>query len=366
MLIGLVVNPIAGMGGRVGLKGTDGEPILSESVKRGAEPIAGTRTLEALRAAGPLDHHDFLTAAGDMGGQLLREVGARYEVVYFPSSPTSSKDTVEACRRIADRGVRIMVFAGGDGTARNVMDAIDLRIPVMAIPSGVKMHSGVFSVTPEASGRLLRGFVSDAFPLRKAEVMDVDEIAFRKGRLSASLHGHMMIPYEPSLVQPAKSEAGGGSTEDEKDEIGQYFAELVERDVIYILGPGTTVDAVARHIGVEKTLLGVDVVMNGRLIVRDASEKDLVTTLESRLEARIVVTPIGAQGFIFGRGNQQISPAVIRKVGLDNIVVVASPSKLRETKRLRLDTGDAELDATLKGHRKVITGYARRSVVKVE
>jgi len=366
VLIGLVVNPIAGMGGRVGLKGTDGDPILSESVKRGAEPIAGTRTLEALHAVGPLDRHDFFTAAGGMGEHLLREVGAKYEVVYIPSSPTSSKDTLEACRRIVDRGVQIMVFAGGDGTARNVMDAIDLRIPVVAIPSGVKMHSGVFSVTPEASGRLLRGFVSDAFPLRKAEVMDVDEVAFREGRLSASLYGYMMIPYEPALVQPAKSETGGGSTEDEKDEIGHYFAEIVERDVVYILGPGTTVDAVARHMGVEKTLLGVDVVMNGRLIARDASEKDLMTILESHLEARIVITPIGAQGFIFGRGNQQISPAVIGKVGLDNIILIASPSKLRETKMLRSDTGDAGLDATLKGHRKVITGYARRSVVRVE
>jgi len=246
------------------------------------------------------------------------------------------------------------------------MDAIDQKIPVIAIPSGVKMHSGVFSTTPEASGRLLKDFASGSLQVHKAEVMDIDEDAFREGRLSASLYGYMIIPYEQSLIQPAKSEVVGTSTEDEKDEIGQYLAENIEEDIMYILGPGTTIEAVAGHIGVEKTLLGVDVVMNGKLVVKDASENDLMAALDSRPEGRIVVTPIGAQGFILGRGNQQISPRVIRRVGLKNIMVIAAPSKLRGTEHLRVDTGDSSLDAKLKGYWKVVTGYARRSVVKVE
>jgi len=366
VLVGLIINPVAGMGGRVGLKGTDGQHIFLESLKRGAEPIAKTRALEALRAAAPLDQYDFLTAGGSMGEDLLREMTAKFEVIHVPSAVTSQKDTEEACRRIVERNARVLVFAGGDGTARDVLGAIDQKVPVIAIPSGVKMHSGVFSTTPEASGRILKIFASESLPVRRTEVMDIDEDAFRGGRLSASLYGYMMVPYEQSLIQPAKSEIIGSSSEDEKDEIGQYLAESLEDDLIYILGPGTTVEAVARHIGVEKTLLGVDVVMDGKLIVKDASENDLLAVLDGNCRARIVVTPIGVQGFIFGRGNQQISSRVIRKVGPKNITVIAAPSKLRETERLRVDTGDTDLDAMLKGYWKVVVGYARRSVVKVE
>jgi predicted polyphosphate/ATP-dependent NAD kinase len=366
VLVGLVINPIAGMGGRVGLKGTDGQEVLLESLKRGAEPMASMRAQEALRAAAPLDQYDFITASGSMGEDLLREMGARFRVTYVPSTPSSRRDTQEVCRRIAEQNANVLIFAGGDGTARDVTDAIDLKMPVIAIPSGVKMHSGVFSTTPKAAGRILRMFASGSLPLRKAEVMDIDEDAFRKGRLSASLYGHLTVPYERSLIQSSKSETVGGLVEEEKEEIGQYIAENLEEDVIYVLGPGTTVEAVAKQIGAEKTILGVDVVMNGKVTIKDASENDLIAVLDGNPPARIVVTPIGAQGFIFGRGNQQISPRIIRSVGLKNIIVIASHSKLREIERLKVDTGDSNLDAMFKGHLKVVVGYARRSVVKVE
>ncbi|MGD0056488.1 MAG: hypothetical protein ABSB83_01360 [Methanomassiliicoccales archaeon] len=179
---------------------------------------------------------------------------------------------------------------------------------MIGIPSGVKMHSGVSSMTPEASGRILKIFAVESLPIRRAEVMDIDEDAFRKGRLNSSLYGYMIVPYDQSLIQQTKSEIVVSSSEDEKDEIDQYMAENLEDGVIYILGPGTTTEAVAKHIGVEKTLLGVDVVMGGRLIVKDASEDDLLAVLKGNPDARIVVTPIGAQGFIFGRGNQRYRP----------------------------------------------------------
>lgn len=366
MHVGLVVNPIAGMGGRVGLKGTDGNDILLESIRRGAVSAVEERAFESLKSAGPLGEYEFLTAGGNMGEELLLRTKAKFDVVYVPENPSSANDTRIACKKVVDLGGQILLFAGGDGTARDVLDAIDEEIPVIGIPSGVKMHSGVFSINPEAAGRLLRLFVSGSLPLHRAEVMDIDEDAFRGGRLSASLYGHMLVPHEPALIQHSKSEVATITSEEEKDEIGQYVSENLEDGVLCILGPGTTVEAVSGNLGIKKTLLGVDVVLDGKAIICDATENDLMETLGKYGDAKIIVTPVGGQGFIFGRGNQPISPRVIRIVGRDNIVVIAAPSKLKEIKVLRVDTGDPYLDQELRGYMKVIVGYGRRSLVKVE
>lgn len=301
-----------------------------------------------------------------MGEELLLRTEAEFEVVYVPENPSSANDTRMGCKKVVDLGGQILLFAGGDGTARDVLDAIDERIPVIGIPSGVKMHSGVFSTNPEAAGRLLRLFASGSLPVHRAEVMDIDEDAFRRGRLSASLYGHMLVPYEPALIQHSKSEVATITAEEEKDEIGQYVSENLENGVLYIFGPGTTVEAVSGYLGIGKTLLGVDVVLDGKVIICDATENDLLEALGKYSDARIIVTPVGGQGFIFGRGNQPISPRVIRIVGRDNIIVIAAPSKLKEIRALRVDTGNPDLDEKLRGYMKVIVGYGRRSLAKVE
>ncbi|MFP4171095.1 MAG: ATP-NAD kinase family protein, partial [Methanomassiliicoccales archaeon] len=293
MLIGLVINPIAGMGGRVGLKGTDGMEILAEARRRGATPHAHERAFEALEKL-PLDRIDFLTAGGAMGEEALERAGAAYRVVYRPGEATGPRDTRQACSEFEREGAELVAFVGGDGTARDVMAALDERLPVLGIPSGVKMHSGVFANTPADAGRLLAEAVTSSLPSKKAEVMDIDEEAFRENRLSASLHGHLLTPYRKGLLQGRKSVFVGSDVEEEKDEIGQYLSEVMEDHVTYLLGPGTTVAAVADHLGVSKTLLGVDIVRGGLVVSADPPEEEILEAVRGR-EVIIVVTPIGAQ-----------------------------------------------------------------------
>ncbi len=258
------------------------------------------------------------------------------------------------------------MFAGGDGTARDVMDAVSDTVTVIGIPSGVKMHSGVFANTPRDAGLLLRRMRVDELPTRMAEVMDIDETEFRQGRLSASLYGFMRIPEDPGLIQPFKLMIGGGTEEEHKEAVARYIAETVMPGTLYILGPGTTVEAVGRALGIQKTLLGVDVYKDGVQLARDVDENGILRLLGDAEDARIVVTPIGAQGFIFGRGNQQISPRVIRRVGVRNIIVVATPLKMKDTKMMRVDTGDAELDDEMRGYGKVVIGYGTQLVAPIE
>ncbi|MBI0584061.1 MAG: ATP-NAD kinase family protein [Methanomassiliicoccus sp.] len=363
MRVGLVINPIAGMGGAVGLKGTDTPAVLEKAIEKGARPIAQGRTEEAIRAAGELVGYEFFTAGGAMGEDVLRGRGARLTIVYSPPEVTSDNDTREACRSILEAGVDILLFTGGDGTARDVMDVIGERVPVIGVPSGVKMHSGVFANTARDAGVLLRRTRVESLPTHRTEVMDIDEDEVRLGRISASLYGYMLAPEEPALMQPYKLALGGASEDEHKEALAKYFVDKMLAGTLYILGPGTTIEAVGARMGVDKTLLGVDLVVDGILLGKDVDEDTILRTLDSFPDARIVVSPIGAQGFIFGRGNQQMSPRVIERVGVRNIMVLATPFKLRETKTLRVDTGDEALDEQLRGYGKVLIGYGIQQVV---
>lgn len=366
MRVGVVINPIAGMGGAVGLKGTDSPATLAEARRRGAEPLSQERTAAALRAAGDLDGYEFLTAGGAMGDDVMRELGVDPTVVYRPGEETYDADTREACRALLAAGIDLLVFTGGDGTARDVMDAVDEAVPVIGIPSGVKMQSGVFANTPRDAGTLLKRTRVENLPSRRAEVMDIDEEQFRGGRISSSLYGYMLAPEEPTLMQPFKAAWGGGTEDEMKDALAEYYVGEMQASVLYVLGPGTTTEAVGRKLGIDKTLLGVDAVYDWKQVAKDADETTLLSLLDIYPDARIVVTPIGQQGFIFGRGNQQISPKVIRKAGVKNVVVLATPLKMRETRTLKVDTGDILLDDDLRGYVKVIVEYGKQLVAPVD
>jgi predicted polyphosphate/ATP-dependent NAD kinase len=253
---------------------------------------------------------------------------------------------------------------GGDGTARDICEAVDGRLPAIGVPAGVKIHSAVYAVTPRAAGEVAALFLLGEAAVSEAEVMDIDEEAFRDSRLSARLYGHLRVPRAPARLQGSK-EASRNVEEDNIRALANEIVETLSDDVAYVWGPGGTVAGIAEHLGFEKTLLGVDVTVGRRLVARDAGERQILEAIRGR-KARIIVTVIGGQGFIFGRGNQQISPSVIRAVGRENVTVVATPEKLAGLPGgLLVDTGDPALDRELSGWTRVLYDYARSSVHRV-
>ncbi len=360
--IGFLINPIAGMGGRVGLKGTDG--MYLEAVKRGAKPVAPSRAREFLLALKEKAGVDFelLTVSGPMGEVVVKELGIPYRVISSVRTDTTREDTIESCEKFIENGVSLIVFVGGDGTARDVARAVQLRVPAIGVPAGVKMYSSVFCLTPSRCGSLVAAFLNGQTRLRDGEVLDIDEDAYRRNELKIRLYGVLRIPYLENLVQSSKSEYGH-SDEEEKEAIAEFFAENAERDVLYLLGAGTTTAKIAEKLGVECTLLGVDAVYNGKTVAFDLTEDDILSLLDRYKTAKIVVSPIGSQGFIFGRGNQQFSDRVIYRVGKENIMVVATPTKLRDIKTLKVDI---ENPALLRGYIKVLIGYGKYRMMKIE
>jgi predicted polyphosphate/ATP-dependent NAD kinase len=363
--IGVLVNPIAGMGGPLALKGTDGEQILRRVQASGRERTSPERFLRAANrlARSPLQL-EALCASGEMGEEELREAGITHRVVYQAPESTTREDTLACVRLFVDEGVDLIVFAGGDGTARDIVEVVGTKVPMVGVPSGVKMHSGVFANSPEEAADLVASFAR-AGSTREAEVMDVDEEAFRKDIVSTRLYAVAAVPDDSDHLQPSKQSFGSGSARDEVEEIGQYMADIMEPGVLYILGPGSTTASIAEALAQGKTLLGVDAYRDGRRVGQDMDERALLSALGGGDTARIVVTPIGAQGFVFGRGNQQLSPDVIRRVGRENLIIIATPTKLRHTPDLRVDTGDAALDADLSGKVRVVTGYRRKRLVSI-
>jgi len=365
--IGLIVNPIAGMGGSVGLKGTDGAETLARARALGAQPVAPARALRALgRLAGAAC--ELLTCPGAMGGDVAHQAGFAATLLDTPSGgATTAADTRAAAQALRAEGVALVLFAGGDGTARDIFDAVGHSVPLLGIPSGVKMHSAVFATSPEAAGQLAALVVGDAdekVRYREAEIMDIDEEAVREGRVSARLHGYACMPFERHLVQNAK--AGGVAEDAALDAVCREIAREMAPGVVHILGPGATTKRILAALGLKGTLLGVDAVLDGRLVGRDLTGAQVAALVRGR-PARIIVSVIGGQGYVFGRGNQQIGPDAIRAVGRDNIVVVATQQKLLSLDggRLLVDTGDRELDEALQGYIRVRTAPGMTAMMRI-
>ena len=363
--VGFVVNPIAGMGGRVGLKGTDGR--AAEAIARGASPVSPDRAREMLRALRPLKSAAeirWVTCKGPMGADLLATEAfppSAYEIAMEPSVPTTPEDTRVACREFEKREAELIVFCGGDGTCRDVVDEVDARLPILGIPAGVKMHSGVFGIHPATVATILDAWVRGYLRVGDAEVLDVDEDAYRRGEWVVRLYGTAKTLVEPALVQTGKMLFAEVSDDAMKDEIADHVKELVEqeRDTLFLLGPGSTLEHIATRLGVDKTVLGVDAVVGGKLVGKDLDEAGILAVLDRYRKAKLIVSPIGAQGFILGRGNLQLSPAVIRRIGMPNVIVVSTPAKLNATPVLRVDTGEPQLDQEFarKEYLFVVIGY---------
>lgn len=366
--IGFLVNPVAGIGGRVGLKGSDGEAVQEKARSLGAVPEASERAYQALlKAASVSKNVEIFTAPGVMGEDVVKRTPFQYKVVgTLKGEKTTAEDTVRIAGQIAGAGAELLMFAGGDGTARNVCEAIKMQIPVLGIPAGVKIHSSVYAYNAKNAGEALGHFCNQSQNrFEEAEVMDIDEEAFRGGAVRAKLYGYMRIPVLHRYMQSVKS--GGYS---EKENLQGMAAEVVSQmhsDVYYVIGPGTTTRPVMEALGLPHTLLGMDIVKNGTLVKADAAEKDIYEITEKG-EVCLILTVIGGQGHLFGRGNQQISPRILKKIGRDHCIILATKSKLLHipSGRLTVDTGDMELDTALSGYVRVITGYQDSVIFKIE
>lgn len=353
--IGVVVNPIAGMGGRVGLKGTDGK--VEQARSRGAEPRAPDRAEAALTTlAETVDPADLevVTVGGEMGEQPARAAGFEPTVLDHPTAPTSAADTRRAVRAFCEHGVDLVVFVGGDGTAADVADALpdDNPLPVLGVPAGVKVYSGVFAVRPAAAGRIAGTFTET----EPAEINDIDEEAFRGGEVETELRAVVETPVDDRR-QETKQLAGGSVAG-----LAAGVATEISQDRTYVFGPGSTVGAVMTELGVSGTPLGIDVYRDGEIVLADASEQDILGVLGDDSEPVVIVSPTGGQGFVFGRGNQQISPPVIRAADVE---IIASRRKLDDTGVLRVDTGDPALDDELCGWHRVRVGRFERRLVEI-
>jgi predicted polyphosphate/ATP-dependent NAD kinase len=370
--IGFLINPIAGMGGRVGLKGTDG--MVEKAQQLGAEPAASKRATQFLQAllrlAPEVSTIEWVSCPDPMGTREMLEAGITPEVIPMElEEQTTASDTMKAIEHFKEREVDLLVFVGGDGTAKDIHDALGEKseILVLGVPAGVKMYSGIFAYSPEVAARVVMDWLQGDTLEESFEIMDADEDAIRSDEFAVKLYGFLKGPLVPARMQGSKLTSP--TTVDEQDNqeavARTLIEDLVEGDA-YILGPGSTVKTFAKVLGVEKTLLGVDVYQNGQIQL-DVNEQQLIDLVPDFLHAWIVVSPIGNQGMLFGRGNQQISPNIIRRIPPEQILVIATHSKIAglAERGLHVDTGDPEVDKMLSGFIRVLVDYRTWRMVNV-
>jgi len=364
--IGLIINPIAGMGGSVGLKGTDGD-IYKEAIKMGATPVTPIRANELLSNVKNKEKFTLLVAPGKMGANIVRDIGIKFKIVGEIDKETTREDTKRIAKEMVRENIDLLIFCGGDGTARDIFDSIGLEKPVVALPAGVKMFSSVFAINPRAAAQIIDKFIEATIETQEKEVLDIDENLVRKDILQAKLYGYLKVLKVGSLIQSGKTGSGVGRTiEENKQEIARFIIENMQPDILYLLGPGTTIKTITDKLGLPKTLLGIDAIYNNQNIGKDLNEKGILELLKAYIKVIIIVSPVGGQGFLFGRGNKQITPKILKIIGKNNIRIIATAEKMRELDCLRVDTGNIETDELLKGFGKVITGYKEELVVKIE
>jgi len=364
--IGLIVNPIAGMGGKVGLKGTDN--VVKKALALGAKPVASDRTTEFLRKLKSLElerNFDLVACPGEMGENEAKTTGFKATILPMQlKQETTAEDTKTAVKLLTKAKVDLIVFVGGDGTAKDIFDALHELgklndVLVSGVPSGVKMYSGIFAIDPLDAAELVKAYIERTAQEMEFEVMDADENAIRQDRFSVEFYGFLKGPFVPLMLQGVKQVTPETVDEHENQiAVARFMVEEMDKTGTYLLGPGTTVKCIADLLGVEKTVLGVDIYQNGS-VIKDVNNRKIVEAVKDFKNVWIILSPIGRQGILFGRGNQQITPEIIRQVGKEKIIVVATRGKIQgiEGGVLRIDTGDAEVDKMLNGYIKVATDY---------
>lgn len=364
--VGLLINPIAGMGGRVGLKGTDGADILQIAKQRGAKPESSTKAIQALKMLLPLrDDVLFFVSKGSMGEMAVRTVGLRYEVIDEAGAETTSADSTRLLKKFRALDIDLVLFAGGDGTARDVAKVIGLTVPVVGIPTGVKIHSPVFARTPKVAGQLVFDYLTDiGLDLIEKEVIDIEETAFRADEIITAVYGYLMVPNHPDQLQNLKSPSPQDETSAQEAAALQVIDQM-ETGIYYIIGSGSTTSRLMAELGLAGTQLGIDIIKDGQLIAKDVAEKEILSIIQDQ-PTKLIVTPMGGQGYLFGRGNQQLSDNVLALIAKDDIIILSTPGKLNTLfgRPLWIYTGDEIIDQKLSGYYKIVIGYGKYAIYK--
>tara|TARA_A100001037_G_C15078769_1_gene603137 strand:- start:92 stop:1210 length:1119 start_codon:yes stop_codon:yes gene_type:complete len=365
--IGMLVNPDAGLGGKLGFKGSDGR--AQEARMAGAEDRSGPRMRLALqRCDGRLNNVEILTCSGRMGSVWCP---FEHSIVFDTPEKTSGQTTQSAVRALCDAGIELLLYAGGDGTTRDIVEALENpELPVIGVPGGVKMHSGCFAASPNAAAEVLLAWLEGDLLLARTEVMDLDEEVYREGRWSVRMYGEAMMPASPRWMQGAKMRVEATEEDDVLEALGDHIQEVLVQDDNHLLiwGSGGTLRTIAEGLGFKPTLLGIDATLRSEQIGTDLNEKSLLKIIEEHDgECTLLVSPMGGQGFLLGRGNLQLSPDVLRAIGIDAVLGVVTPAKMLTVAQLRIDTGDAELDAEFqtKKYLKVLQGYRTTRLLRV-
>lgn len=372
MLVGVLVNPDAGLGGRLGFKGSDGR--AKEAREAGATDRAGPRMNSTIKRLNELSNLrkmelNLLVAGGRMGTDWIPE-GIEFESIGSYSGETTPEDTGNVVAQFIQRKVDLILYAGGDGTTRDIVSAIgEEKTPLVGVPGGVKMHSGCFAATPRAAAEVVNAYHLGELMLANTEVMDLDEEVYRQGEWRVRMYGEAMTPASPRWMQGAKEQVESVSEEEVLEGLAEHITDLRKEDenLLIIWGSGGTLRTLAEMNGLQGTLLGIDISMEDELH-NDLNEAQILEIIEGHSgEKLLLLSPMGGQGFLIGRGNLQISPAVIRKVGLDNILGIITPSKLLTIDSLRIDTGDENLDAEFlqRKYLKMLQGYRTTRIMRI-
>lgn len=367
--IGLLINPISGMGGSVGLKGTDGKKILEKAIKLGARSNAPSKAKETLKELRELkDKLLFFTGSGLLGEKILEKYDYNFVVVHKSSAEdefTSENDSIQVLNKFLELNLDLIIFAGGDGTARMVTRIIANKVPCVAIPTGVKIHSPVFTINPMIAGKLALEFLENGLPTKIEEVVDLNEDMYRKDIVVTDLYGYLKVPYKKKYLQNKKAPTPLSEEESIKS-IALDIIDNMEEETYYLIGAGSTTNYLMNELGLKSTLLGVDIIQKGKLIKADCNEKQLLEIVEKH-KCVLIISPTGGQGFLFGRGNQQISYKVLSKLDKEGIKIVSTIHKIIDLRGrpLIVYTGNDEVDKHLSGYYKVKTGYGRELIYKV-
>ena len=364
MRLAVIVNPDAGLGGRLGFKGSDGR--AAEARAAGAQDRAGPRMHQCLEKLAELAREpiEIIAWDGRMGGDWIPGEYTSTGVTPATTDASSTSDFIKS------HSPDLFLYAGGDGTTRDIVEALGEReIPLVGVPGGVKMHSGCFATTPKAAAEVVWSFFTGDLMVARTEVMDLDEEVYRKGEWKVRMYGEAFTPASPRWMQGAKEQVQRESEEETLEAMSAHIANLVDEDpdLMVVWGSGGTLRQMCKQLGLEATLLGIDIQHGGRMH-NDLNEEGLLNLINSHSgNIKLLLSPMGGQGFLIGRGNLQLSPDVLRVIGTDNILGIATPAKLLGLNELRIDTGDEELDSEIRAKKylKVLQGYRTTRVIRV-